>query len=84
MIAFWRIDMPDVLVRDVDEKILNKLKSRASRNGRSLQNELLQIFKSITEDNGLSDEKTADKIKSALRGRTFSDSAAMLREDRRR
>lgn len=76
--------MPDVLVRDVDEKILNKLKTRASRNGRSLQNELLQIFKSITEDNGLSDEKTADKIKSALRGRTFSDSAAMLREDRLR
>lgn len=76
--------MPDVLVRDVDEKVLGKLKAQASRNGRSLQNELLQVFKSVTESDGLSDEKTADKIKNALRGRSFSDSAALLREDRRR
>jgi len=76
--------MPDVLVRDVDEKVLGKLKARASKNGRSLQNELLQLFNTITENDGLSDERTADKIKNALRGRSFSDSAALLREDRRR
>lgn len=76
--------MPDVLVRDVDEKVLSKLKARASRNGRSLQNEVVQIFRSVTEDNALSDERTADKIKDALRGGTFSDSATLLREDRRR
>jgi plasmid stability protein len=76
--------MPDVLVRDVDEKVLSKLKTRANKNGRSLQNELLQVFKAITEDDALSDERTADKIKNALRGGSFSDSAILLREDRRR
>ncbi len=76
--------MPDVLVRDVDEKVLSKLKERAVRNGRSLQGELLQVLKSTTEDEAISDEKTADKIKKGLRGRSFSDSAALLREDRRR
>ena len=75
--------MPDVLVRDVEEKVLSKLKSRAKKNGRSLQNELLQVFASLTESNGLSDEKTAEKIKNALRGRKHSDSAALIREDRR-
>lgn len=76
--------MPDVLVRDVEEKILFKLKSRAKKNGRSLQNELLQVFSSLTESDSLSDEKTAEKIKNGLRGGTHTDSVKLLREDRRR
>ncbi len=76
--------MPDVLVRDVDQKVLLKLKSRAKKNGRSLQSELLQVFASLSENDGLSDEKTADKIRNSLRGREHSDSAELLREDRRR
>jgi len=76
--------MAEILVRNVDEKVLSKLKSRARKNGRSLQSELLQIFTSLTESDELSDERTADRIKKTLRGRPFSDSASMLREDRRR
>lgn len=76
--------MPDVLVRDVEESVLTKLKERAKENGRSLQNELVQIFRALTENESLSDEQTAKAIKASLRGRTFSDSAAMLREDRSR
>lgn len=76
--------MPDVLVRDVEDSILTKLKERAKENGRSLQNELVQIFRALTENESLSDEQTAEAIKASLRGRTFSDSAAMLREDRNR
>ncbi|MGD9561981.1 MAG: Arc family DNA-binding protein [Pyrinomonadaceae bacterium] len=76
--------MPDVLVRDVEERVLSKLKSRARKNGRSLQSELLQVFTALTESDSLSDEKTADKIRNALRGRKHSDSAELLREDRRR
>jgi antitoxin FitA len=78
------MNMPDVLVRDVDERVLTKLKARASENGRSLQNELLQVLHSVTENNGLSDEKTAEKIKNALRDRKHSDSTTLIREDRRR
>ncbi len=76
--------MADVLVRNVDEKLLSRLKKRAGKNERSLQNELLHIFKTITEDDGMSDERTANRIKNTLRGKMYSDSAALLREDRRR
>lgn len=76
--------MADVLVRNVDERLLSKLKKRAGKNERSLQNELLHIFKTIAEDDGMSDERTANRIKNALRGKVYSDSAALLREDRRR
>jgi hypothetical protein len=63
--------MPDVLVRDVE-------------NGRSLQNELIQVFRTLVEGDNLSDEIRADEIKNSLRGRVFSDSATLLREDRNR
>ena len=76
--------MPDILVRDVEEGVLMRLKKRAKENGRSLQNELAQVFRSLAEDEALSDEVTATKIKKSLRGRVFSDSAASLREDRSR
>ncbi len=76
--------MPDVLVRNVDEGILAKLKDRARENGRSLQNELLQIFRALVERDALSDEERASQIKETLRGREFSDSAVLLREDRNR
>jgi antitoxin FitA len=78
--------MPDVLVRNVENEILVKLKTRAKRNGRSLQNELIQIFLSVAENETkvLSDKETAAKIKKMLRGRAFSDSARVLREDRQR
>lgn len=76
--------MPNVLVRDVEEEILHQLKQLAAANGRSLQNELQVMFRSVAESDFLSDEETAAKIKDGLRGREFSDSAVLLREDRRR
>lgn len=76
--------MPNVLVRDVDETILTKLKDQAQRNGRSLQSEMLSILTNFVSTSTLSDEETAARIKDALRGRIYSDSAALLREDRER
>lgn len=76
--------MPNVLVRDIDAGILQKLKELAAANGRSLQNELQLILRSLAESDFLSDEETAIKIKDSLRGRVFSDSVDSLREDRNR
>lgn len=76
--------MPDVLVRDVDAATLSKLKDRAKKNGRSLQNEIIRVITSVTGGEGLSDKETAARIRKLFRGRSFSDSAQMLREDRRR
>ncbi len=74
--------MPDVLVRDVEDTILDKLKERAKLNGRSLQNELVQVFRSLVDGDNLFDEDRATEIKNSLRGRVFSDSAALIYEDR--
>ncbi len=76
--------MPNILVRDVEEIVLEKLKEQAKRNGRSMQSEVLSILNLFAENDRISDEQTAATIKKSLRGRTFSDSAALLREDRRR
>lgn len=76
--------MPNVLVRDVDETVLEKLKDQARRNGRSVQTELLALINNLVAASPLSDEETAAQIKKSLRGRKFSDSAVLLREDRSR
>ena len=76
--------MPDVLVRNVDKEVLKKLRIRAERNGRSLQNELMDVLGSIANAESRSDAAAAARIKKALSGRQFSDSAASLREDRNR
>jgi plasmid stability protein len=78
--------MPDVLVRDVEKDVLTKLKARAKKNGRSLQNELTQIIQSsvANEIEQLSDKETAAKIRKALQGGVYSDSVELLREDRKR
>jgi plasmid stability protein len=76
--------MPNVLVRDVDEKVLEKLKTMAARNGRSLQREVQIILNDSINFEPLSDSEVARKIKDSLRGRQHSDSAELLREDRNR
>ncbi len=76
--------MPNVLVRDVDEKVLEKLKTKAARNGRSLQREVQIILTEAARQAPLTDAEVARKIKDSLRGRLHSDSAELLREDRNR
>jgi plasmid stability protein len=76
--------MPGILVREVELEVLEKLKKRAKQNGRSLQSEVRSIIIDVVEGSSLSDEETASTIKQSLRGREFSDSAVLLREDRDR
>jgi len=78
--------MPDVLIRNIDEKTLDNLKKIAERNKRSLQVEL----KSILEVHAKADiEETVDRVKEILEeyraeGRYFSDSVDDIREIRNR
>lgn len=76
--------MPDVLVRDVETTVLEKLKKRAAENGRSLQSEVRSIISEYVTSEPLTDAEIARKIKNSLRGRNHSDSAELLREDRGR
>ena len=60
--------MPNVLVRDVEPSILEKLKSRAARSGRSLQAEVQIILKdAAAKAEPLSELETARKIRESLK-----------------
>jgi len=76
--------MTDVLIRDVDEDALKRLKARARLHNRSLQKEL----KAILEDAGGYSRSEALRVADywqAYHGeKAFENSALMIREDRKR
>lgn len=78
--------MAQVLVRNLKSNVVARLKKRAKTRGRSLQAEVKTILEDAAKD--VSDDfwKEADRIREQLKrsGRTFSDSAALIREDRDR
>jgi hypothetical protein len=77
--------VPNVLVRDIDDRDLELLKRRAEVCGRSLQAELKRILELAAR---ASDEDAAralsERVRAALAGRAHPDSAALVREDRDR
>lgn len=77
--------MAQLLVRDIDSEIIERLKSRAKQHKRSLQGEAKSILeeaaRKMTTEEAL---ERARKIRESFGGKTFSDSAEMIREDRER
>ena len=77
--------MPDILVRRVPSPIVNALKRRATRHRRSLQREVVDIL-TTAAGSDRSPAQIAARIRARLlkTGRTFTDSAPLIREDRER
>jgi hypothetical protein len=75
--------MTDIFIRGVDGKTLNRLKSKAKRNGRSLQGELLDILEQAA-GNSIAESIAAGKSWRTKLGRKFGDSTAILRKERKR
>jgi len=78
--------MPDILIRGVDARVLRRLKARAKRNGRSLQGETKLILEHAA-GHSLPEALAAARRwrkKLAKSGKRFTDSAALIREDRSR
>jgi plasmid stability protein len=76
--------MAQVLVRDLDEETLDRLRKRAKSHGRSLQAELKEILERASRANMLQTRQLADRIRKSLEGNVHSDSAALVAEDRAR
>ncbi len=78
--------MPDVLIRNVDEKTLNNLKKSAERNNRSLQAELKSLLEMYAGPDIKETRKMVNDIYERFKaeGRTFSDSGKDISEDRMR
>ncbi|MDT7042888.1 FitA-like ribbon-helix-helix domain-containing protein [Candidatus Nitronereus thalassa] len=77
--------MAQVLVRQLNDKIVERLKKRAKENGRSLQSEVKTILEEAVPDYESAWKRIA-KLQKTLKqsGRKFSDSATLIREDRDR
>lgn len=78
--------MSDVLIRNIDEETLKKLKKKAAANNRSLQEELKNLLESHA---GPDIEEVRSMVRETLakyraEGRMFSDSVDDIREDRER
>lgn len=75
--------MPEILVRGLDQKTVKRLKDRARLSGRSLQQEVKDILEraatTLTTEEA---RRLSGAWQRRLAGRTHSDSAALVREDR--
>lgn len=79
--------MAQILVRGLDEEVVERLKMRARKDGRSLQSEVKHILEQSALEAKV-DAKTARKISEEFhrkfKGRKFPDTAGLIREDRER
>ncbi len=76
--------MAQVLVRDLGNDIVDKLKERAKSRGRSLEAELRLILEQAAQDTRRQGLLELKQIRERLAGQVFSDSTEMVREDRDR
>ena len=77
--------MAQVLVRQLNDKLVKRLKRRAKEHGRSLQSEVKTILEEAVPDYEGAWKRIA-KLQKKLEqtGKTFSDSTLFIREDRDR
>jgi len=78
--------MTNVLVRNIPEDVLERLKERAARRNRSLQQELHGIITSAAYDDveALVDRVRERRAKYEVSGKKVEDSTGMVRRDRER
>jgi len=76
--------MPNILIRDVSQKTVSRLKEKAKQHNRSLQGEVKQIIEDNVKMSMKDALQHARKIRASFGEKTFSDSAELLREDRER
>jgi len=76
--------MSNILVRDLDSRIVNRLKAVAKRHGRSLQGEVKAILLEAVSFLAAEARAASLRWQKRLAGRKFGDSSGLIREDRDR
>jgi plasmid stability protein len=79
--------MGQLIVRNLDDRVIDALKARAARRERSLEAELRVILERAAAERVVDIAEArarAERISRALEGRSHSDSAVLIREDRDR
>ncbi|VVB64330.1 Uncharacterised protein [uncultured archaeon] len=73
--------MSQILVRNLDDAAVERLKSRARAHGRSLQAEAKEILEQSARIDVAEARKLVDCIRRSFEGRKFDDSTELVRED---
>ena len=77
--------MPSILVRNLDSKTIDRLKAHAVEHGRSVQAEAKAIIERSVHAYTMAEfRRAAERMRRKLSARKHSDSAELIREDRRR
>jgi plasmid stability protein len=78
--------MPDILIRGVPSGVVESLKRKAARGGRSLQQELRFTLERIAVEDTIDLAEAAERVRRRLTAKhgPFSDSTPLIREDRDR
>jgi plasmid stability protein len=76
--------MAEILVRNLNPDIVDRLKARARQHGRSLQAEVQRILEEAAGRRMEDARALADRIRASLVGLPHSDSVELLAEDRAR
>jgi plasmid stability protein len=77
--------MAQVLVRDLDPAVVERLKRRARQHGRSLQREAKAILEQAAETMSMVEARqVSDRWHRRLQGVEFEDSAEEIRADHKR
>ncbi len=76
--------MAQIIVRNLDDAVVERLKARARSNGRSLEAEVRQILEQSAKVDMATARQHVMEIRKKLAGRKFTDSVELIREDRER
>jgi len=77
--------MGQVLIRGLDDEVLERLRRRADGNHRSLEGELREIISAASHQVNVETARSLmDEMRGRLAGRPHGDSALSIREDRDR
>ena len=74
--------MANVLVRNLDDDVLNALKAAAKAHGRSLQAEIHDVLRNASARRLAETRRLSSRWLKRLRNSTYSDSATLIRQDR--
>jgi plasmid stability protein len=75
--------MARITIRHLDDALLARLRERAAAAGRSMEQEVREILTAACADQSLVVARLRPRH-AAFRGRTFSDSAELVRDERDR
>ncbi len=76
--------MAQILVRDLDPGVIERLMARARRHGRSLQGKVKAIMEAAASQSMSDARSVAEDWQKRLAGKILGDSSDLIREDRER